>query len=127
MPNSQGLVGSDVVGEFFYECPDLAVSDVGPMVNGNNEQLRFALIGPKKMLDTNTYVTSYPATARRFLGDRAKIIEAGGSIEAEVDDLGVVGFELVQSGESVLQNGLTVLEDNLAMVSLCLVGRSSRS
>jgi len=123
-PGSLGLVGSDVVDEYFYGCPDLSVSDAGPMVNDKNERLRFALIGPKKIVDTNTYVTSYPETARRVLGNNAVIITAGGGIEAEVDDLGIVGFELVQSGESVLQNGLTVIADNISMVSLCLVARS---
>jgi ATP phosphoribosyltransferase len=123
-PGSLGLVGSDVVDEYFYDCADLTVSDAGPMVNDKNEQLRFALIAPKKIVDVNTYVTSYPATARRVLGNDAVIITAGGGIEAEVDDLGIVGFELVQSGESVLQNGLTVIADNIAMVSLCFVARS---
>lgn len=124
-PASIGLVGSDVINEWFYDDPALSVEPIMPMNNQEGDALRFAVIRTSEQVaeDSDTYVTSYPVTARRFLGDEVTLIEAGGSIEAEVRDLGVPGFELVQSGNSVEANGLVVAVDNLAMVSLCKVQR----
>ena len=122
-PNSFGLVGSDVVNEWFYDDPELDVKPIAPMNNSAGNQLRFAIIANKGEGVGARFVTSYPATARRMLGEAVELIEAGGSIEAEVQDLRVPGFELVQSGDSVRANGLVVVEDNLALVSLCRVQR----
>ncbi len=125
-PNSFGLVGSDVINEWFYEDPNIDIQPIAPMNNASGDTLRFAVIAGDELSAPDQYVTSYPQTARRFLGEDVELIEAGGSIEAEVNDLGVPGFELVQSGSSVEANGLTVVVDNIAVVSLCRIQRKSK-
>ncbi len=120
---SFGLVGSDVVEEWFYDEPNLDVEEIAPMTNRRGDALRFAIIASEDGAQSNQYVTSYPMIAKRILGEDVELIEAGGSIEAEVQDLRVPGFELVQSGDSVQANNLVIVADNLARVSLCRVQR----
>lgn len=116
-----GLVGSDVVNEYFYENEDLEIEPISLMRDEQGNSLRFALIEPIGEVNQGRCVTSYPETAKRVLGDGVEFIEAGGGIEAEVQDLLVPGFELVLTGNSVRENGLVIVADNLAMVSLCRI------
>lgn len=120
---SIGLVGSDVVGEYYEDDPRIKVDELEPVRNENGDELRFAVLAPDNELTSDRYVTSYPNTARRVLGTNINLTIAGGSIESEVVDLGIAGFELVQTGNSVRDNDLIIKSDNLARVSLCLVRR----
>lgn len=119
--NSFGLVGSDVVGEYYDNDSRLEVDELETIRNARGDELRFAVLSEDARPETNCYVTSYPNTARRMLGEDIELTVAGGSIESEIVDLGVRGFELVQTGNSVRENGLIILTDNIARVSLCLV------
>ena len=121
---SIGLVGSDVVGEYYEDDPRIKVDELEPVRNENGDELRFAVLAaPTAEPTMKRYVTSYPNTARRVLGTNINLTIAGGSIESEVVDLGIAGFELVQTGNSVRDNDLIIKSDNLARVSLCFVRR----
>jgi ATP phosphoribosyltransferase len=112
-----------VVGEYYEDDPRIKVDELEPVRNENGDELRFAVLAPDNELTSDRYVTSYPNTARRVLGTNINLTIAGGSIESEVVDLGIAGFELVQTGNSVRDNDLIIKSDNLARVSLCLVRR----
>jgi hypothetical protein len=43
-PNSFGLVGSDVINEWFYKDPNIDVRPIAPMNNASGDALRFAVI-----------------------------------------------------------------------------------
>lgn len=120
---SIGLVGSDVVGEYYEDDPRIKVDELEPVKNENGDELRFAVLAGNNEPISNCYVTSYPNTARRLLGEDIEVMVAGGSIESEIVDLGIPGFELVQTGNSVRENGLTIITDNIARVSLSRVRR----
>jgi len=69
--------------------------------------------------------TSYPALAQRMYPAGSRIVTAGGSVEALpylVDGMDAI-VELVQSGESLRQNGLTIYEDNILPVELQVLVR----
>ncbi len=67
--------------------------------------------------------TSYPVCADRYLGYSLPITTeyVGGCVEAELldrpDDFDGA-FELIQSGDSVRQNGLEIVEDDIETIKL---------
>lgn len=101
---------------------------VEPVVNVKNQPLRFALIAVDALnirakLRNNesvTIATTYPLTAARLMGSDNGIEYIPGGIEAELIDRPEIdcGFELVQSGDSVRQNGLQIVEDDIEPVML---------
>jgi ATP phosphoribosyltransferase len=122
--NSFRLVGSDVVDEYYTGDSRVEVDELEAVRNSNGDELRFAVLTASGIeLTAKRYVTSYPTIARRLLGDDIELVVAGGSIESEIVDLGIPGFELVQTGNSVRENGLQISIDELARVSLCRVTR----
>ena len=117
-------MGSDVVGEYYEDDPRIKVDELEPVRNENGDELRFAVLAaPTAEPTMKRYVTSYPNIAKRLLGSDIELVVAGGSIESEIVDLGIPGFELVQTGNSVRENGLIIVTDNIARVSLCRVRR----
>lgn len=127
--DSFGLVGSDRIEEDDFRGN---VEKIAPVENERGEILRFSLIArpsselPAKQRsnDELTLVTSYPRIASRLFGERVTLIVVGGSVEAEIYERGDSvdgGFELVQSGASVTDNELTIIEDDILPVSLCKV------
>lgn len=122
-----GFVGSDRLKEDGYAGFSETIE---PVVNELGQPLRFGLIAidalkVKAKLVSNQplkIATTYPLTAARCLNLSAENIEYfPGSIEAELVDNQQefdCGFELIQSGDSVRQNGLTVVEDDIEQVTL---------
>lgn len=129
-PNSFGLVGSDTLNEIGFLGQREAI---GPVENADGRDLRFGLIAKRMRPYTQELpiVTSYPETARRVLGALGLSIGSleyvAGCVEAEVGERDLIGFELIQSGESVRDNGLVILEDNLDRVDLVKISNTNAS
>lgn len=124
--NGVGLVGADVTAE--QEVMGLRGEAVACITG-----LRYALAGrPEtaerfwtKLRDFGRPLvgTTYPNATRAFFGGLVEITYTPGSTEVlpylrpEVDAI----CELVRTGDSLTQNGLTIFQDNLAPVKLMLV------
>lgn len=93
-------------------------------MNDGGQVLRFGLISrPGRCLSESLdIITSYPESARRILARYGIAINSlecvGGKVEAEVGERDLIGFELIQSGNSVIENELAVLEDYLETINL---------
>jgi ATP phosphoribosyltransferase len=132
--NTVGYIGTDRIEE---EAAELAVENRGPVINDAGQPLRFALIARPGSPATNklrsgepvSIVSSYPRTALERLGREriASVENVRGCIEAELVDRTDIdaAFELVQSGDSVRQNGLEIIEDDLRSVYLAMIRKSS--
>lgn len=115
-----GVVGSDVLDE---SDGDLLVP--ARLREGRS---RLSLIGrPGALPAPGSQVrlaTKYPATARRVLAGRvwsAEVLTLAGSVElAPLLDLADLALDIVQSGQTLAENGLEELEV-VAQVSPCLV------
>ncbi len=121
-----GLVGTDVTEE--QQVMGLTGTAVAT-ING----LRYALAGrPEKEQgfwaklhygERPLIGTTYPNATRAFFGALVEITYTPGSTEAlpylrpEVEAI----CELVQTGDSLRENGLTIFRDNIAPVKLMLV------
>lgn len=115
-----GIVGSDVLEEI---DGDLLVP-----VRFREGRSRMSLIGRRPELPApGTQVrlaTKYPNTARRVVAGRAwgaEILKLSGSIElAPVLRLAELALDIVQTGRTLVENGLVEIE-TLAEVAPCLV------
>lgn len=126
-PGSSGYVGTDRIEEDGYR---LYSESRGPVSNDAGQILRFALIARSDSAARNklraneplAIVTSYPRIAFRQLEGTqlASLDYVNGCIEAELIDRPDIdaAFELVQSGDSVRQNGLQIVEDDIQNVYL---------
>lgn len=124
-----GFVGSDRVLEGGYEG---FRETLEPIVNARGQVLRFGLIAynalrARTKLANNgplTVVTSYPVVAASVLGNANTYISVPGGVEAELRDREStldIGFELIQSGDTVRDNNLQIIEDDIMPVNLeCL-------
>jgi ATP phosphoribosyltransferase len=131
-----GYVGSNVLME--QGSNGLAITSLEPVANERKQPLRFALAmrrDARKWADVAaklacreplTVGTSYPRTAQISLARlgipmtiAAEHIQSGGieSLPYQYPDLDVI-FELVQSGDSLEQNNLTILEDDIVRINL---------
>lgn len=128
MPDSLGLIGEDLAIE-----AGVSVVPLEPIVNRSGYPLRFALLGRAGAslaglvaAERPSVVTSYPVMAAKLaaeIGLKAEITYVKGCIEAEVADGTFDGaIELVQSGDSVRDNGLEILADDLYAVRLMKIG-----
>ncbi len=120
-----GVVGSDVLDEV---GADLLVP-----VRFKEGGSRLSLIGAEGSLpEPGSHVrlaTKYPETAKRMLADRpwsAEVLELKGSVElGPLLDLSEVALDIVQTGRTLVENGLVELEP-VATVAPCLVaGRAA--
>lgn len=122
---SLGFVGSDRTKEDGYEGYS---ESLGPVMNEKQQALRFALIAVNadrirsKLTngDQLKIATSYPNVAATMMPNTYTEYVVG-CIEAELNDRWDTidaGFELVQSGDSVRQNGLEIVEDDILPVNL---------
>lgn len=135
-----GLLGSDA----FYESPDsrLDTEVLLPIINAAGKRLRFAVATPedgasiktvKKKIEAGEPIkigTSYPNTAVREMAAlgiaimmNPKCVQEGcaeGLPEQYPDDCEAI-FELVQSGDSLVENGLKTLIDDIAPANLLRV------
>ena len=130
-----GLAGSDAVGE--DPIRTFAAEDLMPIRNSSGQPLRFALATRNRAVDIARLkqkvtdgeplciATSYPVTLRKELQATglalgATIVRQGGieallwQYEQEIDAI----FELVQSGNSIRDNELVVVQDNIKPVML---------
>jgi ATP phosphoribosyltransferase len=115
-----GIVGSDVLEEI---DGDLLVP-----VRFRQGRSRMSLIGRRPELPApGTQIrlaTKYPNTARRIVAGRpwgAEILKLSGSIElAPVLRLAELAIDIVQTGRTLVENGLVEIE-TLAEVAPCLV------
>lgn len=124
-PDSRGLVGSDRLDEMQF---DGYKESVGIVMNDRQQALRFALIAQNadrcraklRAGEGLRLATSYPRSAMRRFPD-FEFMYASGGIEAELLDQGAgldAAYELVQSGDSVRDNGLEIVEDCIEFVEL---------
>jgi len=115
-----GIVGSDLLAEI---DGDLLVP-----VRLREGRSRMSLIGRAPELPAPgsqvRLATKYPNTARRILEGRpwgAEIVKLSGSIElAPLLELAEVALDIVQTGRTLVENGLIEIE-TVAEVAACLV------
>lgn len=125
-PESRGAVGSDRLYEMQFEG---AVESIAPIVNASGQSLRFAIIARDvercrakiRNGEVMRIITSYPNATKRLFPE-VEVFYASGGIEAELIDQADridAAYELVQSGDSVRENGLDIVEDAIEFVELC--------
>ena len=121
-----GVVGKDTIlenGNSFYELLDLGFG-----------KCRFAL-ATKKGVDfysgynTKTIATKYPNVTRAFFDDKnmdVRIIKIEGSVElAPLVGLSDVIVDIVETGKTLYENGLDVLEDVCPLSARLVVNKVS--
>ncbi|MCE5188617.1 MAG: ATP phosphoribosyltransferase [Eubacteriales bacterium] len=106
-----GVAGRDILLEYapdVYELLDLGIGNC-----------RMCVAGPKNLRDDHTGVlrvaTKFPNIARRFYAGRSReidVIHLNGSIElAPILGLSDVIVDIVETGKTLAENGLCVLEE----------------
>ena len=117
-----GIVGKDTImeeGKELYEILDLKLGECRLCLAGYPAR-RDVLTSPSLRV-----ATKYVNTARRVFaerGEEAEIIPLNGSIElAPVTGLSDVIFDVVQTGSTLVANGLVVLEEVFAGITARLV------
>lgn len=118
-----GIAGKDVLLEErknLYEVLKLGFGHCRLVVAGPKE-----LEGREQKMSNKRVATKYPHIAREFFENKrnesVEIIKLNGSVElAPLVGLAEVIVDIVESGETLKANGLTVLE-TIAEVSACLV------
>ncbi len=123
-----GIVGRDTIleeGRNLYETLNLGFG-----------VCKMAVCGPSEMKDklhtSNTLrvATKYPGIAREYFrkngGQTIEIIPLSGSVElAPIVGLSEVIVDIVESGKTLYENGLTVLEDVCPLSAWMVVNRVS--
>ena len=116
-----GVVGKDTIlekGGSYYEVLDLGFG-----------KCRFALAGPKGTdffsgYSAKTIATKYPSVARSYFDSKAmdiRIIKIEGSVElAPLLGLSDAIVDIVETGTTLKENGLTVI-DNICNISARLI------
>ncbi len=124
---SIAIVGEDTTIEMGVEG-----EPIEPIMK-DGKVLRFALLGQvgTRLVSIQSrelvVATSYPVMAAQLmtqLGIKGSILEVSGCVEAELTGApsADVAIELVQSGDSVRQNNLAIIEDYLYPLRLMKVG-----
>lgn len=121
-----GVVGKDTISEYsknFYEVLDLGFG-----------KCKFAL-ATKKGLDfysgynVKTIATKYPNVARKFFESKGmdiKIIKIEGSVElAPLLELSDAIVDIVETGSTLKENGLEVIEDIMPISARVIVNMAS--
>ena len=121
-----GVVGKDTImenGRSFYEILDLGFG-----------KCRFALAGKKGFdlfsgYDERTIATKYPNVTRTFFegkGMDIRVIKIEGSVElAPLLGLADAIVDIVETGSTLKENGLVIIEDNVAPISARLIANSA--
>ncbi len=121
-----GVVGKDTImenGRSFYEILDLGFG-----------KCRFALAGKKGFdffsgYDARTIATKYPNVTRNFFENKGmdiRIIKIEGSVElAPLLGLSDAIVDIVETGSTLKENGLVIIEDNVAPISARLIANSA--
>ena len=121
-----GVVGKDTImenGRSFYEILDLGFG-----------KCRFALAGKKDTdfyagYNEKTIATKYPNVTRFFFegkGMDIRIIKIEGSVElAPLLGLSDAIVDIVETGSTLKENGLVIIEDNVAPISARLIANTA--
>ncbi len=121
-----GVVGKDTImenGRSFYEILDLGFG-----------KCRFALAGKKGFdffsgYEARTIATKYPNVTRNFFegkGMDIRVIKIEGSVElAPLLGLADAIVDIVETGSTLKENGLVIIEDNVAPISARLIANSA--
>lgn len=121
-----GVVGKDTImenGRSFYEILDLGFG-----------KCRFALAGKKGTdffggYNAKTIATKYPNVTRAFFegkGMDIRIIKIEGSVElAPLLELSDAIVDIVETGSTLKENGLEIIEDNVAPISARLIANTA--
>ncbi len=121
-----GVVGKDTImenGRSFYEILDLGFG-----------KCRFALAGKKDCdfyagYNEKTIATKYPNVTRGFFegkGMDIRIIKIEGSVElAPLLGLADAIVDIVETGSTLKENGLVIIEDNVAPISARLIANTA--
>ncbi len=121
-----GVVGKDTImenGRSFYEILDLGFG-----------KCRFALAGKAGTdffsgYDAKTIATKYPNVTRHFFegkGMDIRIIKIEGSVElAPLLGLSDAIVDIVETGSTLKENGLVIIEDNVAPISARLIANTA--
>ena len=121
-----GVVGKDTImenGRSFYEILDLGFG-----------RCRFALAGKKGTdffsgYQAKTIATKYPNVTRTFFegkGMDIRIIKIEGSVElAPLLGLADAIVDIVETGSTLKENGLVIIEDNVAPISARLIANTA--
>ncbi len=117
-----GIVGKDIIAEYggsFYEILDLGFG-----------KCRFALAAPRgsdffKGYSTKTVATKYPNVSRGYFDRKGMdigIIKIEGSVElAPLLDLSNAIIDIVETGSTLRENGLEVIEDIMPVSARLIV------
>ena len=106
-----GVAGKDILSEYapdVYELLDLGIG-----------KCRMCVAGPRDFSDSHTGIlrvaTKFPAIARRYYAAQSReidVIRLNGSIElAPILGLSDVIVDIVETGKTLAENGLSVLEE----------------
>jgi len=121
-----GVVGKDTImenGRSFYEILDLGFG-----------KCRFALAGKKGKdfysgYNEKTIATKYPNVTRNFFegkGMDIRVIKIEGSVElAPLLGLSDAIVDIVETGSTLKENGLEIIEDNVAPISARLIANTA--
>ena len=121
-----GVVGKDTImenGRSFYEILDLGFG-----------KCRFALAGKAGIdffsgYNEKTIATKYPNVTRTFFegkGMDIRIIKIEGSVElAPLLGLADAIVDIVETGSTLRENGLVIIEDNVAPISARLIANTA--
>lgn len=121
-----GVVGKDTImenGRSFYEILDLGFG-----------KCRFALAGKAGTdffsgYEAKTIATKYPNVTRTFFegkGMDIRIIKIEGSVElAPLLGLSDAIVDIVETGSTLKENGLVIIEDNVAPISARLIANTA--
>ena len=121
-----GVVGKDTImenGRSFYEILDLGFG-----------KCRFALAGKAGKdffvgYNEKTIATKYPNVTRHFFegkGMDIRIIKIEGSVElAPLLGLSDAIVDIVETGSTLKENGLVIIEDNVAPISARLIANNA--
>ena len=120
-----GVVGKDVLAEFSPEIYELLDLGIG--------RCRMAVAAPAGFQDTGRGVlrvaTKYPAVARDWYAARGRdidVIRLNGSIEiAPKLGLSDVIVDIVETGATLRENGLAVIEDLFPISARLIVNKAS--
>lgn len=122
-----GIVGKDTILEEnreVYEVLDLGFGKCMMTVAGKPEKK--ALLESGKLIRV---ATKYPMIAKRYFDQTARsveIIKLHGSVElGPIVDLSDVIVDIVESGKTLKENGLVVLEEIVPLSARCIVNSAS--
>ena len=124
-----GVVGKDTImenGSCFFEILDLGFGKCRFALagkGGRSAEEFFSGYGEK------TIATKYPNVARNFFegkGMDIRVIKIEGSVElAPLLGLADAIVDIVETGSTLKENGLTIIEDNVAPISARLIANTA--